>query len=302
VLAPINADSAKITELGSIPLGPIECTSPMAIRVQVGLDSAACRQSNDWKFWVFPKKKRSMPAARLCNRTGEVSIDHRYGASGPASLAQADLVFAKRLTPDVLTYLGSGGRVILLAHDPQRAAVHLPTVTWREDMAAEMAATQKRGFLAHPGTLGYWARWIRCNAQLVENHAALRDFPHEGFADYQLMRLYGQMTPSVDLTPANSMARTKVRPIVWALDLAPWSEDASRFGVAMTWHAMLSECRIGKGRAILCTLYVLDGVNCGLPEAGYLLDCLVNYACSDRFEPSSPPFNLDETRQFFKSE
>lgn len=301
-LAPVNAECWKISDLGTIRLGPVECQKPLVVTLHVGLESEACKQSNDWRFWIFPKRKTLRQAVRLCNLTGEPKIDERYGLSQPIAPGAADLVLAKTVTPEVLTYLEKGGRVLLLSQDAERAAVHRPGVIWHEDMAAEMRATQERGFLAQPGTLGYWARWIRCNAQIVEKHEALRDFPHDGFADYQLMRLYGRMTPSVDLTPANSIARTKVRPVIWALDLAPWSEDASRFGTAMTWHAMLSECRIEQGRAMLCTLYVLDGLNGNLPEAGYLLDCLVDYASSDRFEPASPPLTLNEATQFFKSE
>jgi hypothetical protein len=47
---------------------------------------------------------------------------------------------------------------------------------------------------------------------------------------------------------------------------------------------------------------VLDGIKRGLPEAGYLLDCLVDYALSDRFKPEVPPFTTEEARQFFKAE
>jgi hypothetical protein len=65
---------------------------------------------------------------------------------------------------------------------------------------------------------------------------------------------------------------------------------------------VLSECCVEKGKAVLCTLYVLDGIKRGLPEAGYLLDCLVDYALSDRFKPEVPPFTTEEARQFFKAE
>ena len=41
---------------------------------------------------------------------------------------------------------------------------------------------------------------------------------------------------------------------------------------------MLSECRLGAGRVLICNLWALDGVRRGFPEAGYLLDCLVSYA------------------------
>jgi hypothetical protein len=290
----INAESGGITELGSIPLGPFDSVESLAVRVQVELASNVCRQSNDWKFWVFPKKKKDMPSAGICNLTGEASLDARYGCSGASALAEAKVALVRELTPDILKYLEAGGRVIFLVQDPAAAATRLPSVA-----NSIPSLSQSCGFLKTPGAVTYWASWLRCNAQIVENHPAMAAFPHEGFPDFQLMRLYGQATRSVDLTLANSIARSKVKPIIWALDLAPWTQEPSPFGLVMTWHGLLSECRVEKGKALLCTLYVADGVKAGLPEAGYLLDCLIDYAISDRFEPSVPPLTSAEAQEMF---
>lgn len=283
VIQPVNAQSAAITSLGSIPLGPFESHEPLQVQVGVELISDACHQTNSWTFWAFPEKKRELPQTEIANLTGAASLDNRYGVSGPLPLDKAKLALVSRLTPEILSYLESGGRAIML-----------------QDTAS--SAAPGGGFLKNPGVLAYRALWLRCNGHVVENHPALTTFPHDGFSDYQLMRLYGNDVLTVDYTPAASLARTKVNPIIWSLDLGPWKEDASQFDFALRRGAMLSECRIGKGRALLCTLYVLDGVNRGLPEAGYLLDCLVDYASSERFAPSTPPFTADEARQFFKSE
>jgi hypothetical protein len=283
VLAPIHAPCGAITELGSIRLGPFDDLQPRKLQVEVELVSKACRQSNAWEFWVFPERKEAIAPAVLCNLTGESALDSRYGASAAAPLANAKVVLARRLTPDVLKRLESGGRVILLQDRDE------------QDM-------QKNSFLKRPGSLTYWALSLKCNANVVESHPALTAFPHEGLADYQLMRLYRSATPTVDFTPAKTIARAKVKPIIWSLQLAGWSEAATRFNTALTWHGVLSECRVGKGKAVLCTLYVLDGVKRGLPEAGYLLDCLVDYARSDRFEPAVPPLTTAEARELFRVE
>jgi beta-galactosidase len=296
-IEPINAECRKITDLGPIPLGPFECDEPLEVRAQVELISDACHQSNDWKFWVFPAKKKSLVASGVFNAMGEAALDARYGASKARSLAEAKVVLARRMTPDVLKYLQTGGRVIFLTQDAAHGAVHHAGTVGR--IAPVDAGS---GFLKNPGAATFWPLWIRCNANIVENHPALATFPHHGFADFQLMRLYGDTAPSVDFTPANAIARSKVKPIIWPLYLAPWKEDATRFDTALTRHGLLSECRVEKGKALLCTLWVLDGVKAGLPEAGYLLDCLVDHALSDRFEPEVPPFSAEETRTFFKSE
>jgi hypothetical protein len=300
VLEPVNAECWRITELGSIPLGPFDGDEPRVLRVEVELFSDACHQSNDWRFWVFPAKKKNLPTARLCNLTGDESLGTRYGASATLPLAEADMVFARSLTPEVRDYLQGGGRVIFLTQDAERSRVHCPGIIWNDDLAPVVAAMPRTTFVANPGLLGYWARWIRCNAQIVEKHDALATFPHEGFSDFQLMRLYGQYTTSIDLSRMDPSVRSKVNPIIWALDLAPWTQDPTPCGVALTWHSLVGECRVERGKALLCTLYVLDGVKAGLPEAGYLLDCLVDYAISDRFEPAASPLTTEEAKQFFR--
>jgi hypothetical protein len=79
----------------------------------------------------------------------------------------------------------------------------------------------------------------------------------------------------------------------------PWTEDASRFNVALAYGGVLSECRVGPGRLLICNLYVLDGLRRHYPEAGYLLDCLVAYAQSDQFAPALPPLTTKEAQMLF---
>jgi hypothetical protein len=157
--------------------------------------------------------------------------------------------------------------------------------------------------LSQPGGQSYWPLWIRCNAQWVEPHPALGDFPNDGHCGFQWMRMFGNGVPTVDFTPNDSPARKYVRPIVAGLSLIPWKEDATRYGVAMAYGAMLSECRIGSGRVLLCNLWALDGVKRGLPEAGYLLDCLVDYALSDKPSPGDlPALSGEQARKLFRIE
>ena len=148
------------------------------------------------------------------------------------------------------------------------------------------------GILRQAGALPYWPLWLRCDAQWVERHPALGDFPHDGISGFQFMRLFSSGVPTVDFTPRDALARKHFQPIVAGMSLIPWTEDASRFNYALAYGAMLSECRLGAGRVLVCNLWVLDGVRRGFPEAGYLLDCLVSYAAAEARMPScrsSPP-------------
>ena len=62
---------------------------------------------------------------------------------------------------------------------------------------------------------------------------------------------------------------------------------------------MICEGRVGNGRLVVCSFRVLDGLRHRLPEAGHLLDCLVEYALSDRMPPAVPAMTPEEARRVF---
>jgi hypothetical protein len=65
---------------------------------------------------------------------------------------------------------------------------------------------------------------------------------------------------------------------------------------------LVCEGRIGRGEILTCSLHVLAGLRSGLPEAGYLLDCLVDYALTDTFAPQAVPLTLEKAKQVFKTQ
>jgi hypothetical protein len=58
---------------------------------------------------------------------------------------------------------------------------------------------------------------------------------------------------------------------------------------------------IGKGRIITCSLRVLTGIRHGYPEAGYLLDCLVDHALFPKDAQETKPLTPEEAGLIFKS-
>ena len=158
------------------------------------------------------------------------------------------------------------------------------------------------GILRQAGALPYWPLWLRCDAQWVERHPALGDFPHDGISGFQFMRLFSSGVPTVDFTPRDALARKHFQPIVAGMSLIPWTEDASRFNYALAYGAMLSECRLGAGRVLVCNLWVLDGVRRGFPEAGYLLDCLVSYAAAEAPQAKLPKLSAEDATTIFRIE
>ena len=169
------------------------------------------------------------------------------------------VVLANRLSAEVLNHLAQGRTVVLLAEE---------------------------GTLARPRRFTFWAQWIRSTGTFIEDHPALDGFPHDGFCAYQFYRLFGDAVEALDITERGSVEREKLTPIVWGLcgDYDPalksdWSQPRNRWKLYR--HGILCEGRVGSGRVLVCCLRVLDGVRNGQPEAGYLLDCLVDYALSD---------------------
>ncbi len=281
--------------LGTLKLGPFDPAGPAQLDVQVELHSAACRTRNAWTFWVFPRKKRDLPSARIVNLTGEQRLDKRYEATAERSLEGVSLVLANRVTAGLLDYVRNGGTAILLDEDAERAAVTRPGV-WHESQRP----APRSQVLRRPGFLPHWPYWLRCDVQVVEQHPALGDFPHAGTSGFQFMRLYGNGVASIELTADRGAARQKVQPLVWGLSLAPWSADPTPYGLALTWHTVIGEARLERGRLLICTLYVLDGIRAERPEAGYLLDCLVQHTLSPNSATVLPPLALDEARQILK--
>jgi len=97
---------------------------------------------------------------------------------------------------------------------------------------------------------------------------------------------------AVDLTGAGTPEREKLAPIIWGLkaDYDPalglgWGDPNNRWKHYRA--GLVCEGRVGAGRLVVCALRVLEGIGRGWPEAGYLLDCLVDYALSDQFRPTT---------------
>jgi hypothetical protein len=290
---PLNVACAAISDLAHIPFGPFELSAPAQLELTAEIDSAACRQNNKWSFWVFPARKPNAPRAGIANLTGSALLDSRYAARGSRSLDGQTAALATSLTPELLTWVQSGGSAILLESNRQASSVSRPAVV---NGSFSVPST----VLQHAGAIPYWPLWLRCDSQWVETHPALRDFPHNGISGFQFMRLFSSGVPTVDFTPREAATRKHFQPIMAGMSLIPWAEDASRFNYALAYGAMLSECRIGAGRVIVCNLWLLDGIDRGYPEAGYLLDCLASYAASEMPPVTLPELSADEAKTTFR--
>jgi hypothetical protein len=92
--------------------------------------------------------------------------------------------------------------------------------------------------------------------------------------------------------------------VVWGLkaDYDPalgleWSNPNNRWKHYRA--GLICEGRVGSGRLVVCALRVLEGVEHGYPEAGYLLDCLVDYVLSAAPSPATEAMTAAEARRVF---
>ena len=277
VLAPVEVKVGEVKPIGEITLGPFPLSRAEHFRLVVHLDSEACQQTNHWDYWVFPAKNPDLGPVRIKNLTGSKTLDARYAVEPNISWEQAEVVLARRLTKQIAHQVASGKSLILL---PDGQA------------------------LARPRGIGFYANWIQSVGTWIEPHPALDGMPHDGFCAYQFYRLFGNGLAALNTTERGSPEREKSAPIISGMrqDYDPkvgkeWFQPTNRWKFYR--YGILSEGRIGQGKILVCCLQVLEGVENGLPEAGYLLDCLVRYAASDRFTPSIPPLTLEELPQVF---
>jgi hypothetical protein len=104
---------------------------------------------------------------------------------------------------------------------------------------------------------------------IVSDGPILGEFPHEGFADYQLYRPIIN-APPIDLEPLGLGA---AKPAIRAI--------SSYFVAAPV--AYLVESQVGKGGLVICALE-LDQK---WPEARYLLASIAAYAAGESFRPKN---------------
>jgi len=264
ILENVTAEVGEVKAVGVLQLGPYQPAQGRKLILSVRLEAEACHQENEWDFWVFPR-----------SRSHTLPLPHAYA---PAAPNQARVVVADQLTDDLVDDLTDGGRVVLLAES---------------------------GVLARPGRFTYWPEWIRHVGNVVEDHPALAGFPHDGFCAYQFYRLFGAFLETVSLTEKSEVEYQKLTPIVWGMktDYDPalglsWADPNNRWKLYR--EGLICEGRVGQGKLLVCCLRVLEGLRNGYPEAGYLLDCLVDYARSERFAPTAPPLTAEEVRQVFR--
>lgn len=209
--------------------------------------------SNSWNFWVFPPARTTVSTNVCIAGCEEVSKLYPKARSVGKDSApgKCDLLITSGLTQAAVDYLAGGGRVLLLGGDS------LPTVY----------STYKP----------YW--WLGnvdsdSNAGTVLNsaHPALADMPRADWCDLEWYPLLSG-SRAVILDELSG----KIEPIIRCIDLP----------VAQRNKAYLFESRVGSGRLLVASLNFAGALRLKDPCAAFVLDRLIRYALSSRFEPTA---------------
>ncbi|MCX8053301.1 MAG: hypothetical protein N3B12_05800 [Armatimonadetes bacterium] len=154
-------------------------------------------------------------------------------------LNPASVIIADNLNEPTLKALSDGARVLYLPNDEDAAIPRINAPFWRE-----------------------MAVWV------PNEHPALGDFPHEGFADLQFYYM-------TQRNPFDTRSfRNQITPIVWGIN--------ARFGPNLVVDYVF-EARVQKGRLLACCLKLHNQED---PACRYLLRQLLKYAASEQFQPS----------------
>ena len=228
---------------------------PQKVRLTVALREGDRAVTNAWDMWIFPAEP-ALPTGLAVY--GQPTYTWLKGWDGltrvsAETLSRADVVLAERLDEALVRYVQEGGAVVLAASEGL-VRPHWPNFGY------------VNYFFTPPANYGPYEDGQ--NGTVILDHPMLGDFPHEGFADLQCIRMIDK-APPLDLAP-------------FGLDDAdPVIRSIHRYPVC---HPLgyLVERRYGKGRLVICAL----DLNRDLPEARYLLSRIGAHASGPEFAPT----------------
>ncbi|MFN7993462.1 MAG: glycoside hydrolase family 2 TIM barrel-domain containing protein [Bryobacteraceae bacterium] len=244
-LGPVDAPLGQISKAGTIGIRDMAGAEPRKLELAVSVDG----HENHWDFWSFPRKallrQANSPIATKAAWSG-VSKYFPFVETGAGSPKDGGLWITPELDSTTVDFLRQGGRV------------------W---LALEKAA-KTSFFPASGGALG----------TVIQDHAALRGFPHDDFCDLQFHALMLGAAPfSVDslpdVTPIVSGIRTKA-------GFLAKTKDLGRVGY-------IFEAKVGKGKLLVTSLRIGSQLNDAHPEAVFLCDRLLRYCDSPDFHPEA---------------
>ncbi len=216
-------------KIPQLPL-PEKCT------LKVTLHSKDYSFDNEWKIWIFPKNP-TIPGTIFLDKTLPDAIHQLLhslkGNKYTQNKHREKIIITSTLNKNILKSLSSGTNVLLLgtAHFPARK------VTFQ---------------------IGRAGRGDENIATVIYDHPIFKNFPNEGWCDWQFYRMIEEGGATIIFNKLN-------------LPFAPIVEFVS-FKKILKQSAIFELC-IGKGRLLVCSLAIKEND----PAATFLLNEMLNY-------------------------
>ena len=251
----VHAPLGAVTRVGQIQIEKIKAPEARELDLRITVSGQSQTHTNRWKIWAFPRQglmqNSPRPVFSLVKSSRLTSYFPFIQNLGPQDDPSGGVLVTSELSTQVVAALEKGGRVLVLADqvrsDQQSPATYFPPPG---------------------GALGI----------KIQDHPALKGFPHDGFPDLQFYNLLegGSQFRSEGLEdPTFSFV-----PVISGLNMT-----RERDTNALAYFALLFEAKVGAGKLLLTTLNIRQNLDDAFPEAIYLFDRLLRYAASDEFNP-----------------
>lgn len=248
---------------GQVGLGVPEVECPRTAHLHVTLREADRAVTNQWSLWLLPAQTPAWPSgvaihgrpqytwlARLADVPAVAAEELRYGRQSVA--------LSERLDESLVAFMRAGGRVLLAASE----GLVRP-------YPPKFGFTEGHYYFTPPAN--YPPYEDGHDGHIIANHPLLGDFPHEGWADWQLFNLLAQ-SPPLDLEP---LGLAEGDPVIRVMHSYPVCRPLG----------YLVERRLGAGGLVISAL----GLDPAYPEARYLLAQMLTFIAGPDF---SPPLEL----------
>ncbi len=248
--------NGELTRLGAIRFTPkLAEAQKILLRVEVW-DRDTKVSSNRWPLWVFPKELMPKSNARIAYEEGALRLRARYpylhylepGLTDEAK--SAELAKSKLL---VTHYLGK------------------PELDYLENGGRVLLLSREA--IKGQEASDFWVNTMGLGiGSKIEDHPVFSQFPHDGYCDFNFYGLFkeGCWLP-MELLPKGA------RPVLWALlTTGVVKKDLVR-------KVWMWEVGVGKGKLLVA----LPDFALSRPETVYLLDQMLRYCVSERFDPAT---------------
>ena len=235
-----NINIGEVENLGAIKFTAPMVNKPIKLNLHVRLTGGEYNLTNDWNFWVFPSVNTDEIKAGA-----ELAVLAKYGIpyTGFRDMRESTskLKIVSTLDEYVLQFIYDGGRVVLLKGN---------SLPFYESRFQLQSAGRPNGNFA----------------TVITKHPMLKDFPNDGYCDWQF---YPMMEGGSGIVFNNP-----------DIPFDPIVELVNSY-MNVTKQSSLFEFNVGKGKLLVCSM----NLNVSDPGGNYLMHSILSYAAGDSFKP-----------------